>query len=477
MIEERSRKLPEKKNFSEWYSELLSEAEIVDVRYPVKGIYIWYPFGFKLRNLVFGILKSILDRDHKEILFPLLIPETEFMKEAEHIKGFENEVYWVTKGGKSTLEVPLALRPTSETAIYPIFKLWIRSHVDLPLKIYQLVNVFRYETKHTRPLIRQREVTSFKEAHTAHATWEEAERQVHEALKIYSEFFTRLGIPHIISRRPEWDKFPGADYTIAVETIMPDGKTLQIGTVHHLGTNFSKTFDITYEDEKGEQKLINQTCYGISERCIAAVISIHGDNRGLILPPEVAPIQIVIIPILFGEEESKEVLEVCREVYEKLKKANYRVALDDSSDRPGAKFYKWELKGVPIRIEIGPRDIKQNCFTLARRDTSKREIIPLADLINIIPQKFEEILEAIRSKAQREFESRIYSFSTIEEAKKYAGKGIVKLSWCESEECARKMENDVDASLLGEAIGENKRGKCAICGKESEKVVLIAKPY
>ncbi len=356
-------------------------------------------------------------------------------------------------------------------------KLWIRSHADLPLKIYQLVNVFRYETKHTRPLIRQREVTSFKEAHTAHATWEDAERQVNEALKLYSEFFNRLGIPHIISKRPEWDKFPGADYTLAVETIMPDGRTLQIGTVHHLGTNFSKTFDITYEDEKGEQKLIHQTCYGISERCIAAVISIHGDNKGLILPPEVAPIQIVIIPILFGEVESKEVLEVCRAVYEKLKNANYRVVLDDSNERPGAKFYKWELKGVPVRIEIGPRDVKQNSFTLARRDTGERETIPLADLIKIIPRKFEEILETMRSKAKNEFESRIYCCSAIEEAKKFAGKGIIKLPWCEGEECARKIENYMDASVLGELIGENQRSRCAVCGRESEKVVLIAKPY
>ena len=229
--------LPTKKDFSEWYSELLQAAEIMDVRYPVKGLYVWHPFGFTIRKNVYNIIRELLDREHIETMFPLLIPEHEFMKEAEHIKGFEDEVYWVTHGGTTPLDVKLALRPTSETAIYPMYKLWVRSHADLPLKLYQVVNTFRYETKHTRPLIRLREITSFKEAHTVHATWEEASEQVEEAIRIYTEFYRRLAVPVLASKRPDWDKFPGADYTIAVDALMPDGKTLQVGTAHHLGNN------------------------------------------------------------------------------------------------------------------------------------------------------------------------------------------------------------------------------------------------
>ena len=274
----------------------------MDVRYPVKGLYVWFPFGFDVRKRTYAIIRELLDKDHKEALFPLLIPENEFMKEAEHIKGFENEVYWVTHGGKNELDVKLALRPTSETAIYPMYKVWVRSHADLPIKIYQIVNTFRYETKHTRPLIRLREITSFKEAHTVHATWDEAAKQVEEATRIYQEFYRRLAIPTIVSKRPEWDKFPGADYTMAVDTLMPDNKTLQIGTAHHLGSNFAKTFDIKYEDINGEQVLAHQTCYGISERSIAALISIHGDDKGLVFPPEVAPDAGRSYPYYFREK-------------------------------------------------------------------------------------------------------------------------------------------------------------------------------
>src|SRR5512136_688212 len=227
-------KLPTKDNFSEWYHELLMTAEIVDNRYPVKGMCVWFPFGFALKKNVYGIIRELLDFDHQETQFPLLIPENEFMKEAQHIKGFEEEVYWVTSGGTTPLDVKLALRPTSETAIYRMFKLWIRSHADLPLRIYQIVNTFRYETKHTRPLIRLREITSFKEAHTVHATWEEAAQQVEVAISRYSKFYNRLAIPFLISRRPSWDKFPGADYTTAIDVVMPDGRTLQVGTAHHL---------------------------------------------------------------------------------------------------------------------------------------------------------------------------------------------------------------------------------------------------
>ena len=335
-MEEEMGALPERNDFSAWYNELLWRAEIMDVRYPVKGIYVWYPFGFSLRRNVYDQLRAIMDREHQEALFPLLIPETEFAKEAEHIKGFEEEVYWVTHGGLTPLDVKLALRPTSECAIYPMYALWVRSHADLPLRIYQIVNTFRYETKHTRPLIRLREITSFKEAHTVHATWDDAEAQVQTAIGLYKEFYRMLCIPVIVSKRPDWDKFPGADHTIAVDAIMPDGKTLQSGTVHHLGDHFSRTFSIQYEDIQGEQQYAFQTCYGISERCIAALISVHGDDRGLVLPPRVAPTQVVLVPITIGKRKD-EVANAAKEIEERLLAAGFRVKRDDRDLRPGAK--------------------------------------------------------------------------------------------------------------------------------------------
>jgi len=440
-------KIPSKENFSEWYHELLKTGELIDVRYPVKGMNVWYPFGFALKRNVYDQMRELLDVDHQETQFPLLIPETEFMKEAEHIKGFEDEVYWVTHGGTSPLDIKLALRPTSETAIYPMFKLWIRSHADLPLKIYQIVNTFRYETKHTRPLIRLREISSFKEAHTAHATWEEAAEQVEEALRIYAKFYQNLAIPFLFVKRPSWDKFPGSDYSIALDSIMPDGRTLQIGTAHLLGTNFATTYEITYENMEGEQDYVNQTCYGVSERCIAALVAIHGDDKGLVLPWSVAPVQVVIVPILFKEKEKT--LEVCSEIQKKLAAAGIRVKVDESDERPGAKFYKWELKGVPFRIEIGPRDIKQGVVVLARRDGKKRTVL-MGELLDSIFEEAKDLHNLMQDKAQEFMKSKIKDCRSIEEAKEQTQIGVARMGWCGSEDCGHQLEDEIGAAMLGE---------------------------
>ena len=316
-------------DFSEWFHDILEEAEIIDMRYPVKGMHVWLPQGFKIRKYTLNILRNILDEDHEEVLFPLLIPEDELAKEAIHVKGFEDEVYWVTHGGLTKLNKKLALRPTSETAMYPMFSLWVRSHSDLPMKFYQVVNTFRYETKHTRPLIRVREITTFIEAHTVHINKEDTENQVNRAIEIYKMFFDSLGIPYVITTRPEWDKFPGADYTVAFDTLLNDGKTLQIGTVHNLGQTFARTFDITYETESGEHEHVYQTCYGLSDRVIASILGVHGDEKGLCIPPVVSPYQIVIVPIIF-KKGGEEVLRFCRDIKEILKnEGNLRVYLDD----------------------------------------------------------------------------------------------------------------------------------------------------
>jgi prolyl-tRNA synthetase len=460
-----------KKNFSEWFNELLIDAKIMDVRYPIKGLYVWFPFGFKLRKLTYDMLRTLLDRDHEEAYFPLLIPENELLKESEHIKGFEEEVFWVTRGGFGELDVPLALRPTSETAIYPMFSIWIRSHADLPLKIYQLVNTFRYETKHTRPLIRLREITSFKEAHTAHTTWEDAKLQTDAAIALYKQFYDRLGIPYIVARRPQWDRFPGADYTIAFDTLMPDGKSLQIGTIHHLGTNFAKTFNITYEDPHGEQQFVNQTCYGISERCIAAVISVHGDDKGLVLPPEIAPVQLVIVPIFGKHDNEAAILNACEEVKGEL--LHYRVVLDADNTRPGAKFYKWERQGVPIRLEIGPKDLADAAVTVVRRDTGKKERVKRSELQARLTQDFSDFLQNIAKKAREFLISNTIAIEVPEQA--LGKKGIFEISWCGSQACGHKLQELSEADVLGET--EPKEGQCPVCNERTTVRALLARPY
>lgn len=468
-------KLPSKERYSEWYHELLMQAEIIDNRYPVKGMSVWFPFGFAIRKHVYSIIRELLDVDHQETLFPLMIPENEFMKEAQHIKGFEEEVYWVTSGGTSPLDVKLALRPTSETAIYPMFKLWIRSHADLPMRIYQIVSTFRYETKHTRPLIRLREITSFKEAHTVHATWDDAAAQVEVAIQRYSEFYRRLAIPFLVSRRPSWDKFPGADYTTAIDVVMPDGRTLQVGTAHHLGSTFAKTYEITYEAADGEQKLVSQTCYGISERCIAALISVHGDDRGLILPWCVAPVQIVIVPILLGDKEL--VLGVCKDLEQELRAAGIRVKLDISDERPGAKFYKWEMKGVPIRLEVGPRDIQKGVVTAARRDGVKKPL-PVVGLFEALSSEAKGLQTSLNDKAKQFMESRVKPIITIDEAKRVTEGGVALVPWCGSEDCGHKLEDQVGANMLGEPQYISfSEAACAVCGMTSCRRTYMARQY
>ena len=471
--------LPLKEDFSAWYNDILWRAEIMDVRYPVKGLYVWYPYGFAIRKYVYQRLRDLLDRDHQETLFPLLIPEQEFMKEAEHIKGFEDEVYWVTHGGTTPLDVKLALRPTSETAIYPMYALWVRSHADLPIKYYQIVNTFRYETKQTRPLIRLREITSFKEAHTVHTTWNEAEEQVEEAIRLYREFYDGLCIPTLVSKRPDWDKFPGADYTIAVDTIMPNGKTLQIGTVHHLGDHFSRTFNITFEDKNGEQKFAQQTCYGISERSIAALISIHGDDRGLILPPAVATLQAVIVPITIGKRHD-DVMAAAQKLRTDLTTAGFRVKLDTRDIRPGAKYYWWELRGVPLRLELGPRDLDAGKVMAVKR-TGEKTSIDLATVTAGVTRVFDEITDTIRARAEENMKSRLCTVGSLDNliAMLDAGR-VAVVHWCQQRECGDAIETKTNASILGTNVRSQyvpaTDGICIVCGEQG-KPTLVGRAY
>jgi prolyl-tRNA synthetase len=470
------------KDFGEWFRNVLINAEIMDYRYPIKGSGVWMPYGFKIRRNVLQIIRYLLDTTgHQETLFPLLIPETTLAQESAHVKSFEGECLWVTHGGYEPLKIRYALRPTSETVIAPMLKLWIRSHADLPMKLYQVVNVFRHETKATRPIIRMREVATFKEAHTSHATFEEAEAQVKEALELYKRFFDGLGVSYLVSKRPEWDKFAGALYTIAFDMLCPDNRTLQIGTVHNLGQNFSKAFDIVYETKDGGQEHIWTTSYGISGRGIAAVLIAHGDDNGIVLPPIVAPIQVVIVPVPYKGKEKK-INKACRKVASKLGEIRCKTALDLRGDlTPGNKFYYWELRGVPIRIEIGPRDLQNGEVTVVRRDTLKKQTVKMKEATEAVQKLVEEIGRDLAENASKWLKERIHRVDSLTEAKSLLAKkaGIIEAPWCGKDECGHRLEEEVEARLLGtpEDVKENIDGKCLTCGEKAVNIVRVGLAY
>lgn len=479
---------PERKqwetNYSEWFHKVISEVPIYDIRYPVKGTGIWTPFGFKIRRGVTQIIRDELEKTgHDEVLFPLLIPDYMLGKEGEHIKDFENEVYWVTHGGKTPLDVKLALRPTSETAIYPMFQLWINAYSDLPLKIFQIVNVFRYETKATRPMIRVREVSTFKEAHTAHATREDAEKQVKQGIDIYSTIFDKLKLPYIRTTRPEWDKFPGAEYTVAFDTVLPDGKVLQIGTVHFLGQGFAKAFDIKYMKADGNYEFVWQTCYGISERAIAALISAHGDDNGLVLPSEVAPVQAAIVPIVFkGKEE--DVLKKCNEVRDQLIASGIRAVVDDRKEvTPGNKYFTWEMKGAPIRVDLGPRDIAAGTAVLVRRDSLEKLTVPMASIEIEIRKLFASLDRALAERSAAWMGVKISRAASIEDVKKMLDTrgGVVEVPWCGERGCGEDLEAKLDARVLGTPYGDGDHGvqgsTCVNCGSAAKVPIRVARSY
>lgn len=459
------------KGFSEWYLKILEDAEILDNRYAIKGMPVYRGWGMLIIREMQRYLENLLEENgHEPVLFPILIPEDILGKETEHIAGFEDGVFWVTHAGKNPLERKLALRPTSETCMYELFSLWVRSHTDLPLKVHQSVAVYRYETKHTRPLMRGREFL-WNEGHTAFATNDDAEKNLEEIRDIYGKLISDLlCIPYQVNQRPEWDKFPGAVYTLAFETIMPDGRTLQLATAHNLGQNFSKPFDIKYEDEKGEHHYCHQTSYGPGfGRLLAAVMSIHGDDKGLVLPPRVAPVQVVIIPVVFKESEKERIVRYAREIRDRIGEKGIRVKLDDSELRPGAKYYYWEMKGVPVRIEIGPRELEKNNVVIVRRDTGKKEEVALSELD--IDAVFKKIEEDLRKTAQKKFDKRLYIAKNIDELKRYVGKGIVTTGWCENTKCAKPIDK------MGTILTmEDKEHGCVVCGKRG-KTIRVAKTY
>lgn len=459
----------DKDAFDEWYNEIVEKAELCDKRYPIKGMNVWLPYGWKIMRNIDEIIRQEMEKTgHKEVCFPLLIPESLFKKEEEHIKGFSAEVYWVTHAGRNELEEKMLLRPTSETALYPLFSLWIRSHADLPLKTFQIVNTFRYETKMTKAFIRVREIHFF-EAHTCHEDFEDAERQIKEDIEIARRFFRKLCLPFVISKRPDWDKFAGAFYSIGIDVLMPSLKTLQVGSIHQYKQNFSKPFEIKYEGIDGKHYYCHQTTYGMSERVLGAIIGIHGDEKGIKLPSSIAPIKVVIIPIIFKGMEEK-IMEECRKVMAELEKIGVTCHLDNRDKTPGSKFYDWEIKGIPIRIEIGPKDIENNVVTIATRDGTKKKIE--RGKLEKIREELKKYDERLYKKAEEFLLKNIHILKEIEKKE-----GIIELPWCGEEECGIKMEEMLEMKSLGIPIGKECNEKCAICKKNAKFWLRLAKSY
>ena len=478
---EKEFEIDKENNFSEWFLEVLDKAELVDDRYNVKGFYILRPWLMDMVDRIYNIWeKELKDRGHKKVLFPVVIPEENLEKEKEHVEGFKPEVFWVTEAGDNKLERRLALRPTSETAFYSMYPLWIRSYKDLPLKLFQSCSVFRYETKATKPLIRLREFL-WIEAHDAFATEEEALSQVREDMEITEKVYSYLGIPFLFFRRPYWDKFKGAVFTFAADTLLPDGKRLQLPSTHYLGQNFAKAFNIKFTDKDEKEKYVHQTCYGppISRTC-AAIISLFGDNKGLRLPFEIAPLQVIIVPIPKKERE-KEIMKFCKEIKERLEE-KFRVSIDETDKTPGEKFNIWELKGVPIRLEIGEKELETKEITLARRDTRERIKVKLEDLEKEIEEIGKDISNNLKKEAEEWFKSRIFEAENLDEVKEKVRKGFVKIPFCsigkDGEECGEKIKEicDIAGSLYPEE--EKPEGKkCIVCGREAKVWVYACKSY
>jgi len=467
-------------NFSRWFDEILLNAEIMDNRYPIKGFAVYKGWGARIvRKITEMLEKKLEETGHTPMLFPVTISEDSFKKEAQHIKGFTAEVFWITHAGNRKLKKRMLLRPTSETAMYPMFAQWIRSHADLPLKIFQSVCVYRYETKATRPLLRMREFL-WNEAHTAHKDWEGAEEQIKEAVKIYDEIFKRLGLSYYILKRPDFDKFAGAAYSIAFDAWNPDGRVNQIGTVHNLGENFSRAFEITYEDIGGKQRHVVQTCYGFGiSRTLAAIIAQHGDDHGLVLPPEIAPIQVVVIPIPYKGSEV-DVENYARRVFEKLREAGLRVHLDETDRTPGEKYYYWEMFGVPVRVEVGPRDMKENQITICERVNLERTSVTLERAVQAIEETFERISENLKRRSLSTLREITVDASNVESLREaIKAKKIAKACWCGRIECAERIREESGGEIRGHRIDieEKPERPCIICGQRAEKVVYIARAY
>ncbi|KAL0216917.1 hypothetical protein RCL1_007400 [Eukaryota sp. TZLM3-RCL] len=471
-------------DFAAWYENICKDADIIDKRYPVKGMYTFKPYGWFMHESIMNLMEAEWTKlDIEKTQFPLLIPEDFLAREGDHIKGFGGEVFWVTKGGHEELETRLALRPTSETCIYHMFSLWLRSFRDLPMKVHQTCSVFRCETKDTRPLIRTREVF-WNEAHTAHATAEEAIEMLNRAWDGYNYVITNvLGVSGLRIRRPEWDKFAGAEYTDVMDALLPCGRVLQIVGAHYLGQKFSKVFSVEYTGEDNLPHYPHITCFGVSTRVLAATLAVHGDEKGLVLPPSIARYEVVIVPILM-KKKVEVVLEACEEYLRILKAAGIRAFFDNSPKSPGEKFYYWEMKGVPLRIEIGPRDVQNNEARLVRRDNMEKNQIKKEELVETLRNELELMRIRLEVAGQQFYSERVVTCSSLEEVTKAIGeRKIARIPFHSMDVDGREADRAIHEACGAEVRGYSPTEEapvmlaCIITGKEAKYWGYCARSY
>ncbi len=470
-----------KSRFSEWFSEVLAKAELADLRYNVKGFLVHRPWSVLCMKEMYRLYEAELERKcHLPVWFPAVIPQSNFKKEAEHVKGFAPDVFWISEtGGGSRLPERLALRPTSETAMYTMYSIWLRSWRDLPMKLYQSCQVWRYETKATRPFIRGREFW-WIEAHDVFATEKEAVTQVLEDMDTTEKVMHQeFGIPFMFFRRPAWDTFPGAVHTYAADTLMPDGRALQQPSTHLLGQNFSKPFNITFKGKSGRDRHAWQTCHGpCIWRMVSSIVAIHGDDKGLRFPFNIAPMQAVIIPIGGAKKEAESLRN-------HLAAEGLRAMVDASDSTPGWKFNQWEMKGVPIRIELGPKELKEGVVTLARRDMGEKKRVPMKDVCSKILDAGASITKNLIKQADDWFfKDHMHEARDMKELEAGLKKGgFVRAPFCsdarDGEACAGRIQEELHASVRGVRADKDEKaaGKCIACGKKAGAVVYVARQY
>jgi len=476
-------KLPTRaEDFAEWYNKLVLKADMADYS-PVRGCMVVKPYGWTLwENMQAGLDRRFKETGHVNAAFPMLIPMSFFEKEKEHVQGFAPELAVVTHGGGQKLEEPLVVRPTSETIIGHMYSKWIKSYRDLPVLINQWGSVVRWEMR-TKLFLRTTEFY-WQEGHTAHATAEEAKEETFRMLDVYADFaINDAAIPVIKGVKTESEKFAGAMMSTTIEGMMQDKRALQSGTSHYFGQNFSKAFDIQFLDQSNTLQYCYTTSWGLSTRMIGAVIMTHGDDQGLVMPPKLAPIQAVIVPIYKNEAEKSKVMEVADKVFFELKAAGIRIKMDDREElTPGFKYNDWELRGVPVRIEIGPKDVEKGSVALARRDVPGREgksFVPQASLASTVSGLLSEIHSSMLRRATDYRDANIHDPKTYDELKEVVANGWAFSWWCGDAACEARVKEDTKATircipLEGQPGG---KGRCIVCGNEADKKVYFGRAY
>ncbi len=475
-------KLPSRsEDFSEWYNQLVLRAEMADYA-PVRGCMIVRPYGWALwENITAALDRRFKATGHVNAAFPLLIPQSFISKEQSHVAGFSPELAVVTHGGGEKLEEPLVVRPTSETIIGHAYAKWIQSYRDLPVLINQWNSVVRWELR-TKLFLRTLEFY-WQEGHTAHATLEEAEAETRQMVDVYTDFAVKeAAIPVIPGRKSESERFAGADITYSLEAMMGDGKALQFCTSHNLGQNFAKAFEIRYLDQNGQLQHCWTTSWGLSTRVVGAIIMVHGDDQGLILPPRLAPYQAVIVPIYKTDEEKAQVFEVAKKVREELAKADVRVKVDQREGlSPGFKFNDWEMRGVPLRIEIGPKDVAKRSAVLARRDKPGKEgksFVSQDGIAASVQQALADIQKALFDRALAFREANTFDPKTFDEFRAAVEKGFARTYWCGNPKCEEQIKEATKATLRCIPLEQpSGKGQCIFCGQQSSELAIFGKAY